>query len=453
MARLRTHSVWIAVGILAVLAVWLYFDLKRPTREPDENPKIAEIVGMKADEVTRVEVATGDKTIALVKSAASWSIEQPVKAPADAEAVKRALDDILDQSTDYIMEKAPADLSRWGLAKPTKTVALSGAGKRVLLQIGNQDPAKSSYFTRLAEGGKVFLVGSYALEGLTNKSADDFRDKTILSIARDTIEQIRLRKDRGTITLVRAGGKWSLTEPARVPADEFAADGIADVLATLKGEKFVAADATDLAKYGLDKPRLIVEVQAKGGAQYGVRIGKEAPGGTAVYAARTSNGNVLEVAKSTFDTLNKGTSDLRSRKVLDVETDRVERIAVVSRKVRWEARKSGSDWIFVEPNAGKKADGIDVDNIILDATASADRWVADNPSEADLAKYGLLKPETTVTLTIKGGGAKKLEIGRKSSQSDYFVRGTDTGNSVFAIGSYVVDRLQNVPKVENAKPK
>lgn len=446
MRRLSAHSTWFALGILIALGLWLYFDLKRPTREPDQNPKVSEIAGIQADEVTKIEIAHDGSAIIIEKAAGKWSLQSPVKAPADAETVRGALDGLLDQTSDFVMEKPPADLAKYGLASPKRTITLVGSGKRAVLQIGDQDPGKSSVFTRLADGGKVFLAGSSAVDAFTTKTANELRDKTVLTISRDKIEQIRLSRPDGYVTLVKSNKKWSLTEPVTAPADEFAADGIADTLATLKADKFVAAGVTDLARYGLAAPVLTIEVRASGGAQYGVRVGKEAAGGS-VYVARTSDADVVEIAKTTFDTLNKSLADLRSKKMVDVQTDEVERVAVTARGVRWEVARTGSDWKFVAPKPGQKADAIDVDNAILDATGSADRWVADNPTEADLARYGLVKPDLTAELTVKGGAVKRLEIGKKDSSGDYFARGADTGSSVFAVGSYVLDRLKTEPKV------
>ncbi|MBM3493577.1 MAG: DUF4340 domain-containing protein [Armatimonadetes bacterium] len=446
MKRLSAHSAWLAVGVLLALGVWLYFDLKQPVREPGENPKISDLVGIKADQVRRIEITRDGAVLALAKTGAAWAIEQPIKAAADAETVKSALEGMLDQSSDYVMEKPPKDLTQYGLAKPTKTIALIGSGKRVVLQIGGKDPGKSSVFTRVADGGKVFLAGSYAVEALADKQTDEFRDKAVLTIAREGIEHVRITRKSGVVALARTGGKWALTEPMSAPADEFNADGIVDALASLKADRFVVAGATDLKTYSLDAPLLTVEIRARGGAQYGLKVGKEVPGGTSVYASRASDNDVVEIAKATYDTLNKTLGDLRSKKLLDVPTDQVERVAVTTPKTRWEVGKSGSDWLFVAPNAGKKADAIDVDNAILDATGSADRWVADNPSEADLGKYGLVQPGIVVTFTLKGGAVKKLELGKKEASGDRYARGTDTGASVFAIGSYVADRLKTAPK-------
>lgn len=446
MKRLSSHSAWLAVGVLIALGLWLYFDLKTPVREPGENPKISDLVGMKADEVRKIEITNNGASLTLAKTGASWAIEQPIKAAADTDTVKSALEGLLDQSSDYVMAEPPKDLAQFGLAKPGKTITLTGQGKRVALQIGAQDPGKSSVFTRLADGGKVFLAGNWAVEALTDKKADDFRDKTVLSIPRDKIEHVRIVRPAGPIVLNKTGGKWSLAEPINAPADEFSADGIVDALSSLKADKFVAAGVSDLKTYGLDAPRLTVEIKAAGGAQYGLRIGKEITGGTAVYASRTSDNDVVEIPKSTYDTLNKTVGDLRSKKLLDVQSDSVERVAVVTRKGRWEVRKSGNDWLFVSPNPNKKADAIDVDNAILDATGSADRWIADDPNEADLGRYGLIQPEVTVTLTLKGGAVKKLELGKKDPSGDRYARGTDTGTSVFAMGSYVTDRLETAPK-------
>jgi hypothetical protein len=443
---MRRHSAWVAVGVLLALGVWLYFDLKQPVREPDENPKVADLVGIKADQVTRIEITRDGTTTVLAKTGASWFIEQPVKTAADAETVKSALDGLLDQTSDYIMDRSPANLATYGLAKPSKAIALVGSDKRAVLQIGMQDPGKSSVFTRIADGGKVFLMGSYAVEALTDKKTDEFRDKTILSLSKAKIEQMRLARPSDTIALRRSGQSWSIVEPTAAPADEFSADGIADALANLKAEKFVKAAAGDLKTYGLDAPRLTVEIRAQGGAQYGLRIGKDAPGGSSVYACRGADTDVVEIAKATYDTLNKTLADLRSKKLLDVQTDAIERMSVTSRTNRWEVRKAGADWTFVAPNAGKKADPIDVDNAVLDATGSADRWLADNPPPADAAKFGLVRPEIVVEFALKGGVVKRLELGSKTPKGERYARGSDTGASVFAIGSYVVDRLTTVPK-------
>jgi hypothetical protein len=293
----------------------------------------------------------------------------------------------------------------------------------------------------------VLLTGTFALDGLTKKTADEFRDKSVLSVQRTDVERIRIVRFSGAVSLTRANDKWSLSEPISVPADEFAADGICDALTGLKAERFVAASGADDARYGLAAPKITVTIFAKGGAQYGLRIGKGAPGGSAFYAARTGSTEVVEIAKTTVETLGKPLGELRSKRMLDAQTDNVERLAVQSSKGRWEVRRSGDDWLFVSPNSGKKADPLDVDNVVLDATGSADRWVADNPGAADLAKYGLTAPEVTLTVALKGGASKRLEIGKKTSSGDRYARGSDTGASVFTIGSYVFDQIQREPKL------
>jgi hypothetical protein len=446
MKRLSSHSVWLALGVLIALGVWLYFDLKQPVSEPGDNPKISDIVGIKADEVSKIEVTSGGASLTLAKTGGSWVIEQPIRAAADTETIKSALDGLLDQTSDFILREAPKDLARYGLERPSRTIALSGPGKRVVLQVGAQDPGKASVFTRLADKGIVFLMGSYATDTLAGKKPDEFRDKTVFSIPRDKIERVAVVKPSGSWALARTGGKWALVEPMNAPADEFSADGVVDALASLKAERFVAANVSDLKPYGLDAPRLNVEIRAAGGGQYGLKIGKETPAGSSIYACRTADRDVVEITKTTYDSINKSVADLRSKKLLDVPTDAVERIAVTSRKTRWEVRKAGDQWLFVTPNPGKKADAIDVDNAILDATGSADRWIADNPDQTALAKYGLLQPEITAAFTLKGGVIKRLELGKKESSGARYARGTDTGASIFAMGSYVVDRLQTVPK-------
>src|ERR1051325_8415166 len=104
MKRLRNYSVQIALGVLAVLGIWLWLDSKRPVHEPGENPKVSDLIGIAPADVTRLEISNDGKTTVLTKAGAIWTIEKPIKAAADSELVKRLVDAILDRTSDYVRD-------------------------------------------------------------------------------------------------------------------------------------------------------------------------------------------------------------------------------------------------------------------------------------------------------------------------------------------------------------
>src|SRR5579862_9417434 len=71
----------------------------------------------------------------------------------------------------------------------------------------------------------------------------------ILSIPEDQIKQVTLKKTGADATVLDKGadGKWQLTAPKPMPADQDAAKGLITSLATLNGDKVVEDKASDLS--------------------------------------------------------------------------------------------------------------------------------------------------------------------------------------------------------------
>lgn len=444
MARLRLHSAWLAVGALAILGAWLYFDLKQPVREPGENPTIAELLGIKAREVTGIEVVRGKERLILRRSGAAWRITAPTELRADAETVRTALTGLLDPTTDYILEHPDRDRKQYGLASPSRSIKLITQSRSVVLYLGSADPSKASVYARTDAGTSIFLIGASAVNGLAEKSADDLRDRTILALTAADIEEIRLVRGSGALTLQRKRSGWRLTEPVAATADEFTAGDLCSALATLKAERFVAPDSPR-AGLGLDRPLVSVELRAKGGASYGLRIGRAAPGGASYYAVRADNSDVVEIPRTIVDDLTRPIGDFRSKRLIDASTDAVTEIAARTSEAQWAVRKAGEDWEFRLPDRKARADSLAVDNLLMDITSPADRWLADHPSDAELRRYGLKPPTATILLTLKSGAVERLEIGSKTPDGSRYVRGSDNNDAVYAISSATADRMLKAP--------
>ncbi|MCC6728604.1 MAG: DUF4340 domain-containing protein [Chthonomonadales bacterium] len=443
MRRLRDYSAWIAIAALAVLGAFLALDLRRPVREPGQSPKVSDLLDLKPADTRRIEIDGAGPPIALARQGGGWRLEQPVQGPADADAVKKILDGLLEQTTDYVMERPPRDLSGFGLAKPGLKVTLSGVGgRRRALEVGGEDPAKQAVYVREAASGRVFLLPSTGVADARAATPDSLRDRALIAVKPAEVTGITLARPSGTVAIERQGGAWRLTRPWQAPADGIAADSLRDSLASLRAERFVAAGAAGQARYGLARPRLVASVFDARGA-HAVRVGARDPAGGGFYAAREGSEDVLLLAATTYDSLNKSASDLRSRRMLALKTEDARRVTVTTPKGSWEARREGEDWRMVRPSSGKKADSIGVEDVLFDLSADATRHIAENPP--DRARYGLDAPAATVSVTLGDGSVKTLTVGARAGKSDYYAAGSDAPGAVFAIPDYVVDRLRKPP--------
>jgi len=441
--RAQQHSALIAVGILAVLAVWLWFDLKQPVKEPGENPKVADLAGIQPGDVVRLEVKKGGKSLVAAREGGPWKLVEPVQGAADSDEVKRLVDGLLDRQTDFLMEQAPKDLKPFGLDKPSLEVSLTAkSGDRRTLLVGGQDPGKTSYYVRDAATGRIFLASTSDVNAVKDKDAAGLRDRTLASVPESEIERIRLEKPAGAVVVARKGADWELVSPWQAPADSGAVTSLASRLASLKADRFVEAGGAGSPKYGLNVPRLRVVVTRRNGSEAVFRVGAKAKDLAQVYAARADSSDVLALQEGTLTSLDKTASDLRSKRLFDLATDQAERVAVSGPKGAWEARREGGAWKQVKPAAGKPAKAQTVDDVLFEITGTASKHVAEKP--ASLARYGLDNPVLTVTVTLKGGAVKQLLVGRPASGDERFVK-TGDSPAVFTLSKFAFDRLNAAP--------
>src|SRR5581483_4438785 len=153
--------------------------------------------------------------------------------------------------------------------------------------------------------GLIIAVAVLAvLGGLTwwsNKkqaSASKSTDTTtkILSIPNDQFQEIRIKKAAQTIDLKGGPGKWQITEPQALPADQDAVSSMVNTLSSLSADTIVEDKASDLGSYGLTNPSLDVQITKKNGKTDNLMIGDDTPTGSGSYAKLAGDPRVFTLA-------------------------------------------------------------------------------------------------------------------------------------------------------------
>src|SRR5688500_11512931 len=130
----------IALALFLGLGAWVLLGERGEVREKGVAPPVSELVGMKSDEVTRVELQHAGRTIVLAKAGKEWRVEKPIQARADDAQVQQMLDGLLKGTLDHVVEEKVADYKQYGLDKPTLQMTLTDAkGRKKVLQTGAKD--------------------------------------------------------------------------------------------------------------------------------------------------------------------------------------------------------------------------------------------------------------------------------------------------------------------------
>jgi hypothetical protein len=139
-------------------------------------------------------------------------------------------------------------------------------------------------------------------------------DVSALAIKKKGLNEIDLSKD--------ASGKWQITAPKPLSADQDAVTSIVSAVSSLTSERLVDEKPSDLKQYGLTDPALEVDITAKPKAQK-LLLGDDTPTGSAVFAMLSGDPRVFTVATYTKTSLDKSSADLRDKRLLTVDFDKV----------------------------------------------------------------------------------------------------------------------------------
>jgi hypothetical protein len=437
---MKGRGTWIALGLLVLLGAYVAVFERGEVREPGTSPPVSEMVGMKPEDVTRVELQHDGQSIALAKTGKQWRVEKPVKAAADGQAVQQMLEGLLKGTVDQVVADKVSDLKQYGLDKPALQLTLTDAkGRTKTLQTGVKDVRGFSVYARAADKPELFLLSSYQVEEVQKKKPEDLRDKTALAVDPNAATRLTLQAPTGTLRVEKQAGKWQLTGPRPAPADPDAVQQVLDSVKNLRVDRF-ESEGGDLARYGLAQPRLTLTVSGPGGDK-GLLLGKPTADGKDLYAARQGEREVFQLPKNTLDDLSKKPGDLRDKTLLSFKRDDARKITITTPARTLELTHSAKEWRLTKPIAAKTKDE-KLSSLLFTLEVVKGSHVIDE-KPVDLAKYGLDRPQLKVEVALPRG-PQMLEIGKQTDKNEYFAR-SNGQEAVFTVPDFTLTDLKVSP--------
>jgi hypothetical protein len=308
-------------------------------------------------------------------------------------------------------------------------------------------------------GGKSLLVllivalglGAYIYFVESKRDVDDTAKKDkVFAVQAGSIDEITIRSASGDeTTLKKTGTDWAVTAPVQAPADQSTASSIASTIETLDIQNSLEDNPPSVTQYGLDPARFSVTFKAKGDqTSHRLDVGNKTPTGSDLYARIGGQPKLFLISGYLEDTLNRTTFDLRNKTALTFDRDQVTTITLDhAGSPAVTLTKSGADWRLSAPV--QTAADLDSVNTILSRLSGEQMKaiVAGDtaaPTPADLKKYGLDKPQATVTL---GAGSTRaaLAIGAKKDDGTLYARDLSRP-LVFTVDATLAADLEKKPQ-------
>lgn len=241
----------------------------------------------------------------------------------------------------------------------------------------------------------------------------------ILTLEETDISKIEIMKNGAeTVGLAKnVSGKWQIAAPEALGADQDAVSSMVSTLSTLNSERLVEDKASDLARYGLAPPALEIDVTAKGKTQK-LLMGDDTPTGSAVFAKLEGDPRVFTVASYTKTSIDKSPNDLRDKRLLTADFDKVSQIEIISKKQDLAFGRNKQEWQILKPKP-LRADNFQVEDFVRKLREAKMELAADTDTKKAAAAFASGAVVATAKVT-DSAGTQELQV--RKNKDDFYAK-------------------------------
>ena len=396
--------------------------------------------------VDRVELERGDETIVLVRTRdeddllGTWSLEAPLQAAADDDAVGSVLSAVQYASARRTLrDVSDEDLARYGLETPRLRARFGVANETLEIAFGERDPTESGIY--MQAGADVHVVGIDVFEALDH-DAGHFRSKRLLREGVLLATRLELSGEGGARTLVQDSTRWMIElEGGRVLAASTLLEEALQSFNDVQVERFVDGQ---LGEVWLRAVATVPQSEAEGESRtVTLEVGEECSERTE-RKVRVNEGDVGCVLTSRLDALLRPSEDFRESRPITLSDLELETLTLEGGRDSLEVSQPEGAWTWTLKRGGAETSG-EADDEALGAwlqsirRARAQSFVpADNPRA-----YGLAPPSATLRLEATEDRVEVLHVGSVSTEGLYVRRGDEpqvmvlpaSAESLFAVSA------------------
>ena len=241
----------------------------------------------------------------------------------------------------------------------------------------------------------------------------------IVDVPQDQIQTLTIDKlGAEPVELKRAGGKWSITEPKAFSADQDAVSSLVSTFASLNADKLLEDKAPALDQYGLTKPSLSVTATKRDGKTIKLLVGDETPTNSGSYAELAGDSRVFIVTSYNKASLDKGENDLRDKRLLAADSEKLSRVELTAKKETIEFGRNKDQWQILKPRPMRASQSA-VEDLVRSLGDAKMELGATDDEKKDLTAFNRGKPVAAAKITDVAG-TQELQV--RKDKDDYYAK-------------------------------
>ena len=408
-------------------------------KKPDEF-RDRKLTDLTTAQVSRVILKTNAGEMELEKKNDHWEIMKPLRARGDDQKINDLIAQVATARIEQFVASDQGDLHPYGLAEPRGSITLftqdnksagrtdSSRGEQgQMLQIGGiPEKPKDQVYVRFAARGFVYTLPK-KIEEILNAKPDDMRDRHLVRIDTNILDRITIEAaGKAKTVLARKGENWTIVSLNNTPANSSEVQRLIQTLQNEQVTKFVEDVASNLAKYGLDKPQLQLifssfasenTAETKAGERPFASLAFGKAEGDNVYARVGEEPFVIAVRRGLVDQIFTDPLQWQELSIFNLKPDQIRRFNISTDKGELSLeRAENKQWRWAKGSGLVNQTNA---NSLINTLANlrAVRWAG-----ATTSQQGLEKAPLTITFTSgpEQKGSHTLKIGGRTTDEMWY---------------------------------
>jgi hypothetical protein len=231
-----TRNTILLAGLLVVLLLIAMLVMQKPGERSSSGDTGIALAPIDSVAVDKIEIKSAATSVVLQKRGVEWYVQEPISYRADQSAVAGFLHDCKILEVKNVVSNKPEKHAVFQVDSIGTRVNVFEMGtEKAAFVIGKPTSTYAEMYARRTGSDDVIIV-SGASPGVFSRSLKEWRDKTILTISRDNIKEIRYQYGDTTFVLAYKDSAWTI---GRDSTQEAVVSALLSSLSNVQADDFV----------------------------------------------------------------------------------------------------------------------------------------------------------------------------------------------------------------------
>jgi hypothetical protein len=416
--------------------------VKKAIEKKADDFRDKKLTDLNGTQISRVALKNAAGEMELEKKGDHWEFLKPLRARADDQKIGDLIAQITTARIQQFVADDHGDLHPYGLTEPRGSITLFGPDDKngQVLQIGAiPEKQKDQVYVRFSPRSFVYTLPK-KIEEVLNTKPNDLRDRHLARIDEKILDRITIDAGgKGKTVLARKNENWTIVSRNNAPANSGEVRRLIDMISNEQVTRFVEDVASNLPKYGLDKPQVQLTfssfasentAETKAGERPFATIAFGKMEGGDVYARLGDEPFIVAVRRGLLDNIFADPLQWQELSIFQFKPEQIHRLTVVTDKELALVRGQNNQWGWA-----KGTGAIDQTNVqsLLNTLSilRAVRWTGPTTPQ-----HGFDKPQVVINFATSPDdkATHKLTVGAPAGDGMWFAR-TDEREGTFVVAN------------------